>query len=34
MLWYGPLFGKMWLGFIGRKQEDMKMSGGTIGGPS
>ena len=32
MLWYGPLFGKMWLGFIGRKQEDMKMTGGTIGG--
>ena len=31
-LWYGPLFGKMWLGFIGRKQEDMKMTGGTIGG--
>ena len=32
MLWYGPLSGKMWLGFIGRKQEDMKMTGGTIGG--
>ena len=25
-LWYGPLFGKVWLGVIGKKQEDIQSS--------
>jgi len=27
-LWYGPLFGKLWLRVIGKKQEDIQSSAG------
>lgn len=30
MLWYGPLFGKKWLGFVRGHREDTKMTGGTV----
>ncbi|MCA9382835.1 DUF1761 domain-containing protein [Candidatus Dojkabacteria bacterium] len=25
MLWYGPVFGNIWLGLVGKKKEDMQM---------
>ena len=27
-LWYGPLFGKSWMGYIGKTQEELRAQGG------